>query len=83
MAKTFDDCKPKITELVELIRNKQPSSTSLFLALYETLPRGVWSESVRQNILSAREFQACILVLKQYRKLQAKSAIKTISKTDD
>jgi hypothetical protein len=39
MAKTFEDCKPKIIE---------------------------------------REFQACMLVLKQYRKLQAESAIKTM-----
>jgi hypothetical protein len=77
MAKTFEDCMPEIIELVELIRNKQPA-TSLFLALYETFPRGVWSEAIRQGIMQPREFQACMLVLKQYRKLQAQSAIKTM-----
>jgi hypothetical protein len=83
MAKTFEDCKPKIIELVELIRNKQPA-TSLFLALYETLPRGVWCEATRQGIMQPREFQACMLALKQYRKLQAETAIKTMyGKYDD
>lgn len=76
--KTFDDCKPKILELVNLIRNKQPS-TSLFLAMYETFPKDIWEKSVKEGIMTSLELQSCLLVLKQYRRLQATSAIKGIS----
>ena len=75
MIKTDQDYFQEITKLVNLIRSKQPS-TSLFLAMFETYPKEIWEKAVNQGIMTAFELQACMLALKQYRKLQAESAIK-------
>ena len=69
----------KVAELVTLIRNKKPCTTSLFLAMYETLPRSTWDQAISKGIMTASEYHGCLLVLKQYRRLQAKSAIKIIN----
>lgn len=67
--------KREVEALVLKIRNRDKSCTSRFLAMYELLPKSIWKESVLSNLMTPKEFQACFLVLKQYRLAQAKSAI--------
>jgi hypothetical protein len=67
----------KVSELVALIRAKKPSA-SMFLAMFETFPKHIWAQSVREGIMTAPEYQACMLVLKQYRRAQAVSAIQEL-----
>jgi hypothetical protein len=71
-------CFAKIRDLGNAIRNKQKGTTTLFLACYETFPSHVWGQSVEMGLLTPREFQACMIALKQYRKLQAKAAIEQV-----
>jgi hypothetical protein len=59
----------QIKELSEAIHNREEGSTSLFLALYETIPSHIWKESIKRGILTIREWQACILILKRYQSL--------------
>lgn len=65
----------QIRGLAEAIRSKAPRTNSLFLALYERLPPTVWPEAVRLGILTEGEFVACMLLLKQYRRIQTVDAI--------
>lgn len=64
-----------IQRLALAIRAKQSGTSSLFLSMYECFPALVWSEAVRENLLTEEEYQGCMLVLKNYRKLQAFAAI--------
>ena len=71
------ECMDKLKELIRKIRNKEDGSSSFFLACYESgfLPVSTWEKAIVDGIATPREYQACILILKSYRKLQAKSAI--------
>lgn len=68
--------RKKIENLIRKIRNKELGTSSLFLAMAETYPQGIWLEAEQEGLMSGRERAACLCVWKQYRKLQAKSAIK-------
>jgi hypothetical protein len=75
--KTYEDCEPAIKELMSKARSRQPA-TARFLVLYETFPKNVWDKAVKKGIISPHEYQGMMLILKQYRELQAKSAISAI-----
>lgn len=64
-----------IKKLALAIRSRHSGTSSLFLSAYEVFPKDVWSEAVQKKLLTAREYQACMLVLKAYRKSQAFTAI--------
>lgn len=68
--------RQKIIELAIAIREKAENTTTLFLAMHETFPISVWEEAIEKGLLTPREFQAGILIVKQYRKMQARAAVK-------